>query len=281
MEQIKGGYYIKARAIQHSHVMNMPPCTREIWDYLLMMANHSDNEICKRGQHITTISKIREALSWRVGYRKEMYKKHSCENSMKALKKAGMITTTKTTRGTMVTICNYSFYQDSKNYESQPDNFTATKRKWESCRTINKNEKEEKNEKNDKNDKNNPNSHSPQSNKENPLPQDEHAYVAQLFNSIIAGASSNVKKVTHLTASRKDKINHITQSFTKDLLGWKTYFELAARQEFIKNTTGVRKGFITFDTFLKEETFVRVNEKMYESNLDALASSWELPDESL
>lgn len=143
---IGGGYYIKARKIQRSEISNAPPCIREVWDYLLMMANHSDNHICKRGQHITTVNTIREALSWYAGWRKETYKKSACENAMKWLRAKGMITTKKTTKGTLVTICNYSVYQDPKNYECRDDNSTNADHVPKHSRTINKNEKNEKND---------------------------------------------------------------------------------------------------------------------------------------
>ena len=40
--KIKGGYYIKARQIQQSKIAYAPPYVREIWDWLLMQANHTD-----------------------------------------------------------------------------------------------------------------------------------------------------------------------------------------------------------------------------------------------
>lgn len=138
---INGGYYIKSRNIQNSEIAHAPPHVREIWDYLLMMANHADNHICNRGQHLTTIDKIREALHWYCGWRKETYKKSACENSMKWLKKAGMVTTRRTTRGSVITIVNYSLYQDPANYESRKVNSTKDAGKPDSCRTINKKNK--------------------------------------------------------------------------------------------------------------------------------------------
>lgn len=122
MERIRGGYYIKARKIQESDIAHAPPHVREIWDYLLMMANHKDNHICKRGQHITNSKQVREALHWYVGWRKEMYSDASYDNSMRWLRKAGMITTRRTVRGTVVTIVNYDVYQDPKNYDYGTDN---------------------------------------------------------------------------------------------------------------------------------------------------------------
>ncbi len=119
--KIPGGYYIKARAIQKSNIMRQPPHVREIWDYLLMNANHSDRKYggysIKRGQLFRTYKQIREDLSWNVGWRKETYNENQTKKAMKFLREALMIDTTKEPGGVLITICNYEFYQDPQNYE--------------------------------------------------------------------------------------------------------------------------------------------------------------------
>lgn len=145
---IKGGYILQPRSIDESDVSRFPPHVREIWLYLLRKANHAEalvsGTLIKRGQLMTSYKEIIDDLSWSVGYRKMTYKKHHCETATKLLTKHEMITTTKTTRGFIVTICKYDYYQDPKNYEtdsetySETDNETATK-----AATINKNEKKE------------------------------------------------------------------------------------------------------------------------------------------
>lgn len=125
MDRINGGYYIKARKIQESKIHRQPPYVREIWDWLLMNANHSDNKYngheIKRGQLFRAYKDIREGLAWYVGYRKEMYNENHTKKAMKALREAGMISTTKALGGVMITILNYSKYQNPKNYESTSD----------------------------------------------------------------------------------------------------------------------------------------------------------------
>lgn len=138
---IPGGYYIKARKIQESHIAHAAPYVREIWDWLLKEANHSDTKVCKRGELVRTYDDILEGLCWYVGWRKMKYKKHDCENAMKYLKKHGMVATTKTTRGLKIHIENYDYYQNPKNYESHKDNGTIATRKPQTSHTINKNEK--------------------------------------------------------------------------------------------------------------------------------------------
>ena len=120
---ISGGYYIKPRCIANSKIANAPPQVREIWDWLIRNAIYSKEKKSghklEYGQVLCSVPEIQEALHWMVGYRKQRYKKSACENAMKWLLKEGMITSTKTTRGSIVTICNYSHYQDPKNYESR------------------------------------------------------------------------------------------------------------------------------------------------------------------
>jgi len=152
MAKIKGGYYIKARCIQDSEISIMPPYIREIWDWLLKEANHTDKmsngSSIKRGQLIRTFKDIQEGLKWMIGWRKMTYKKWQCENSMRFLRERTMITTMKTTRGMLITICNYSLYQDPKNYESNNKATTRATVNKQLTDTINKNDKNDKNVKN-------------------------------------------------------------------------------------------------------------------------------------
>jgi len=119
---IEGGYFIIARKVAESAIANSPPHFREVWFWLLKEANHCDKKVggrtIKRGQCFRSYNDIIDGLSWRVGYRKECYKKHHIEKAMKWLTKERMVETTKATRGMLITILNYDKYQDPKNYES-------------------------------------------------------------------------------------------------------------------------------------------------------------------
>ena len=118
---IKGGYYLKARRIQESEIAHAPPHTREIWDWLIKEANHKTNGAIRRGQCLRSIQDIRDGLSWKVGYRTERYSKSQCENSMKYLRRGGMIATAKAARGMVVTVLKYNVYQNPANYESRDE----------------------------------------------------------------------------------------------------------------------------------------------------------------
>lgn len=139
---------MKARKIQESAIMHAPPHVREIWDLFLCRACHSDNDYLKRGQLRMTYEDIREALHWMIGWRKMRYSKWDCEKALKWLKKATMITTEKTTKGVIVTVCNYSLYQNPKSYESHNESFTKAIGEPQSTDTIYKKVKKSKNEKN-------------------------------------------------------------------------------------------------------------------------------------
>jgi len=144
---ITGGYYIKARKIQESDIAFAPPHVREIWELLIKDANHADNGNFKRGDCFKSLRDIQDDLKWFVGYRKETYSKSKCEMAMNWLRKRDMITTAKTTRGMIITICNYGVYQNPKNYESNNEKSTKATRDEQHSDTINKNERSFKNEK--------------------------------------------------------------------------------------------------------------------------------------
>jgi len=128
--KISGGYYIKARCIKNSAIAKAPPYVREIWDYLLREANHTDKKysgfIIKRGQLFRSYRDIRNDLSWKVGYRVERYNENQMKMGMRYLMKQLMITLTKQPRGNIITICNYDFFQNPKNYEATSDTTNDT-----------------------------------------------------------------------------------------------------------------------------------------------------------
>jgi hypothetical protein len=151
-EVIPGGFYIKARKIKQSDIAHAAPCIREVWDWLISESNHRDNLSIgiRRGQCVRSIKDIQDGLSWYVGYRKMTYSKTQCEGALEYLRKKLMITTTKTTRGLIITVCNYDVYNNPENYEGNGEGNKKTTRRQQPCSTINKNDKNDNNEKNDK-----------------------------------------------------------------------------------------------------------------------------------
>lgn len=146
--KIPKGYYIKARKIDNSEIAYKPPHVREIWDWLIRNANHKDRKcgdtIIRRGQILTSYKQIREGLQWRIGWRKMTYSKWQCESALKLLKKAAMIATQKTTRGIIISLVNYEYYQNPRNYDNHTSATPTTTREPQSADTTHKNEENEK-----------------------------------------------------------------------------------------------------------------------------------------
>lgn len=142
---IEGGFILKARAIFNSEVAHAPPHVREVWDWLLLNANHkpqiSSGRLIGRGQLWTSYDEIREALHWYVGFRKCRYSKAQICQAIRTTRKGSMITTLKTTRGMVVTIVNYDKYQDPEMYDRNNDRNNDRNTRGS---TINKKEEEEK-----------------------------------------------------------------------------------------------------------------------------------------
>lgn len=138
---IPNGFYIKPRYFNDLPIATAPPHVREIFDWLLGQANHKDTAVCKRGQCVRSYADIIEGLAWRVGWRKEKYEKSHVKTAMKCLKNNEMIITRKTTRGMIITICEYDYYQNPKNYESHKEETRKGIGKEQHSPTINKNDK--------------------------------------------------------------------------------------------------------------------------------------------
>jgi hypothetical protein len=143
---IPGGYILTARKVDESEIAHAAPCIRETWSWLLRQCNHKPNGNIKRGQCMRTLSDIQDGLHWHVGYRKMTYSKSQCEHALEYLRKMLMITTAKTTRGLIITVCNYETYQNPKNYEDNSEGNKKTTRRQQQGDTINKNDKNDKNE---------------------------------------------------------------------------------------------------------------------------------------
>lgn len=155
MRKIEGGYILQPRIIKENSVYKSPPYVREIWNYLLREANSKDanygGHTIKRGQLFRDYKTIREDLAWYVGYRKEMYNENHTKRAMKILREDGRVTTARAPGGVLITICNYDYYQDPKNYErtkeSTSEDPMVELSKYHGDPTNNKNDKNDKKDK--------------------------------------------------------------------------------------------------------------------------------------
>ncbi|MDY2664675.1 MAG: hypothetical protein SOV30_02570, partial [Dialister sp.] len=70
------GYIKLSRRLLSSDIWFKPPLYLKVWIYLLCQASHQDYGALRRGQLVTSIPKIQEALSYRAGFisKKPSYK---------------------------------------------------------------------------------------------------------------------------------------------------------------------------------------------------------------
>ena len=128
-DHIPGGYILKARKTLDSELMDKPPLYSKLWDWMLLRAEWREGKRLKRGQFHTTIAEMQEAMSWHVGFRKITPTKKEIRAAYEWLSrksdeghaKGTMIGTTKGTRGMVITVQNYEFYQDPKSYEGHSE----------------------------------------------------------------------------------------------------------------------------------------------------------------
>jgi len=143
VQRIPGGYYLKARCIKDNEIAHAPPHAREIFDYFLRNAFWKDGGQLKRGQLLTSYKAIQDDLRWYIGNRPMRYKKHQIETAVKLIARTGAVTTAKTTRGMIVTVCNYCRFQDPDNYENHSETYAKQKRDLRESHTIDEEGKKE------------------------------------------------------------------------------------------------------------------------------------------
>ena len=120
--RIQGGYILLARTlIDNPDVFqNCPPIRTKLWLWMLMEAFWRDGEMLKRGQLITSIDEMREAMSYKVGYRLETPTRDEIRSAYGAFARAGMIEVQKTMRGMVISVVNYETYQSISSYKNLP-----------------------------------------------------------------------------------------------------------------------------------------------------------------
>lgn len=139
------GYIKLYRQLLQSDIQHTSPCQRELWQFFLLSAQHSDFKDLKRGQFYFRHKDFQDAYSWYIGYRKMTYKKWEITKSMRSFCERNMIATMKATHGTLVTILNYDKYNASEDSEGNNEVSMKATRKQLGTTNINKNDKNEKN----------------------------------------------------------------------------------------------------------------------------------------
>jgi len=236
-EKINDGYYIKARKIQESWIAHSSPCTRETWDLLLLRCNHKYHKGIDRGQCRISLKEIQNELSWYVGYRKMTYSKAQCEDAMKRLRKHSMITTTKTTRGMIVTVLKYDFYQNPENYEANNEKSTKPTTSQQTADTIYKNDKNER----------------IKEKKKNNIAKEIFDY----WNGLFHDTHLEIKK---LTDARKRKINTRTEESSFD---YKEIFQKVVDSKFLTDPNKEWKGFCFDWVIANDHNYIKILEGKY------------------
>lgn len=142
--RIPKGYILQPRIFDDSESSHLPPCTREVWFYLLRNVNHAPKGQYKRAQGFFKFSDIQEALHWWVGNSRRTYSKPQITKALRRLREETMLATAKATRGVLVTVLNYDLYQDPKSYEGNGEGRAKGEGESPDGHTKNKNDKKKK-----------------------------------------------------------------------------------------------------------------------------------------
>lgn len=118
---IPGGYILLARKLLESELMNKPPHYLKLWVWMLCKAFWKDGDKMNRGQFISSIGEMQEALTYRVGARVVKPSVDEIRGAYRYMAESGTITVAKTTRGIIITICNFEYYQAPMSYETRTD----------------------------------------------------------------------------------------------------------------------------------------------------------------
>ena len=256
MPKIKGGYILQPRAIDQSSIAKSPPHVREIWMYILRRANHADcpEQRLRRGQLRTSYREILADLSWTVGYRKESYKKTQCEIAMRVLTREGMITTAKSTRGMVITVCKYDYYQNPDHYvvDNEVDNEIDNEIDNESTGNTRR-------IKNDNNDNKNTDTKVSLSNaKHSTQEKIDYDEVVNFFNSKTNGVFGFVR--LPISDKRKSAIRARIREHGKIAFG--EVVAKATNSDFLKGSTRFKA---TFDWIIKPDNFSKILEGNYDN----------------
>jgi len=146
--KIPNGCVFLARIIDESDVWcGKPSWWLKVWLHILMRVNHKKQKGFNRGQAFFS----RDQIHLDCHLRNDRVKAKSVDNVIRWLKSTTRITTRKTTRGIVITVCNYDKYQDIDNYRNDTGNDRlndlGTTQERHRNDTINNNDKNDKNEK--------------------------------------------------------------------------------------------------------------------------------------
>lgn len=262
MPKIDGGYILIARKMMSSDIMRKPPLYLKLWLWMLNEANYQDGRNgLKRGQFLTTIGEMREAMHWMVGYRKMTPTIKEIRKSYEGLAKGMMIGTTKGRGGLIVTILNYDEYQDHKNYEGHDEGHDERDTKGIKGAHAYK-EKRKSNECNEGNNISPDGDMSPETPATPPCP---HQKIRQLYNQSLPELpqciSSNATFDKNLRARWREDCDR------QSLEWWSWFFQIVKESDFLMGRT--RQGFqCSFDWLIKPTNMSKVINGNYQNRVN-------------
>ncbi len=147
MANIPEGCVLFARKTMKSEIWKTKPAWwLKVWTYILMKVNHKGNDKFKRGQNFFNTKEIYHDCKLYL----EHIKPKSILNAIDWMRETTQVTTQKTTRGIIITVCNYGFYQDMSNYKNDAPKETPKKNertgRGKQNDTINNNDNNVKND---------------------------------------------------------------------------------------------------------------------------------------
>jgi len=143
-DKIMGGAFMLSRQIFTSKIwQDKPSSWKIIWIYILGQVNHKDNDRFKRGEGFFNFSRELSTKNIGCDITSDMIKKF-----LQFARSSSMVSTKRSTRGTIIKVLNYNKYQTLSNYESTTSSTNKARKKHERSTTINKNDKNDKNDKN-------------------------------------------------------------------------------------------------------------------------------------
>ncbi len=116
---IPGGYILYPRNFLDL-LDEAPLLDRVLWTWLNCRANHKDGDTARgrlrRGQLLATIPEMQRALCHRAGRSLRAPSKTAVWRALQRYRRRNMIETRRTTRGLIITICQYERYQSPAHY---------------------------------------------------------------------------------------------------------------------------------------------------------------------
>lgn len=126
MSTITGGCILLEREILDSELWcSKPKWWFSVWAYILLRVNFADKGLFKRGQNFFNVDEIHRNCYLSI----EGIKPESIHNVIKWLRSEGKISTKKSTRGMIITVCDYDYYQNIENYRNRESNHIQNKQK--------------------------------------------------------------------------------------------------------------------------------------------------------